>query len=73
MKVRNLWSCAVRRSRMVKSGWRPFTKPGMGSNPLCDTGLARSLALGFSLLAVVLGELAIPRWVSPWYPVFSDV
>ncbi|XP_006065174.3 ras-specific guanine nucleotide-releasing factor 2 isoform X4 [Bubalus kerabau] len=26
-KVRSHWSCAVRRSRMVKSGWRPFTKP----------------------------------------------
>lgn len=29
-KVRNHWSCAVRRSKQGKSGWRPFTKPGTG-------------------------------------------
>lgn len=58
---------------MVKSGWRPFTKPGMDSNPLCDTGLPGSLILEFSLLAVVLEEPAIPRWVSLWYLLFSDV
>ena len=58
---------------MVKSGWRPFTKPGMGSDPLCDTGLTGCLALGFSLLAVVLEELEIPRWVSPWYLLLSDM
>lgn len=27
---------------MVKSGWRPFIKPGMSSNLLCDTGLRGS-------------------------------
>ncbi|XP_057645485.1 ras-specific guanine nucleotide-releasing factor 2 isoform X6 [Chionomys nivalis] len=26
-KVRSHWSCAVRRSRPGKSGWKPFTKP----------------------------------------------
>ncbi|XP_036062926.1 ras-specific guanine nucleotide-releasing factor 2 isoform X4 [Onychomys torridus] len=27
MKARSLWSCAVRRSRLGKSGWKPFTRP----------------------------------------------
>lgn len=39
-KVRNHWSCAVRRSRMVRTGWKPFTKPGMDSHPPRDTGLS---------------------------------
>lgn len=66
MKVRNHWSCAVRSSRMVKSGWKPFTKPGMGSNPQCDTRLSGSF-IRMSLLVVALEELAVPRWVTPQY------
>ena len=44
---------------MVKSGWRPFTKPGMGA-----AGLS-GFCIEVSPSVLVLGKLAIPSWISP--------